>query len=146
MTQKPKISKTQKTQLSLFFTKLQKKRKWKYLDFVSQLFKKLGFRSVEYTKMTVWNSGLWKINIHVAKKWPEPIIEQSFKSNIRFRSVFMYDFITEYQRFTPMNEIFQFILIVECCTFRGCPWPIWSWSFVAVTKCRLDCMLQGRNH
>ena len=24
----------------------------------------------------------------MAKKWPEPIIEQSFKSNIRFQSVF----------------------------------------------------------
>ena len=40
--------------------------------------------------MTVWDSGLWKINIHMAKKWPELIIEQSFKSNIRFRSVFRY--------------------------------------------------------
>ena len=36
------------------------------------------------------------------------------------------DFIKEYQSFRPMNEIFQFILIVERCTFRGCPWPIWS--------------------
>ena len=51
---------------------------------------KLGFRSVEYTKMTVWDSGLWKIDIHMAKKWPELIIEQSFKSNIRFRSVFRF--------------------------------------------------------
>ena len=48
----------------------------------------LGFRSVEYTKMTVWDSVLWQINIHMGKKWPEPSIEQSLKSNIRFRSVF----------------------------------------------------------
>ena len=57
-----------------FFTKLQKKEKLKYLDFVSYFFNKLGFRSVEYTKMTVWDWGLWKINIHMAKKWLETIV------------------------------------------------------------------------
>ena len=118
MTQKPKISKTQKTQLSLFFTELQKKRKWKYLDFVSQHFEKLGFRSVEYTKMTVWDSGLWKINIHMAKKWPEPIIEQSFRSNIRFQSVFT-SFLNRasnclHYRRRDINSQIQLILVLHC--------------------------------
>ena len=88
MTQKEKKSKTQKTQLSLFY-KIAKKREIEIFGFCVIFFNKLGFRSVEYTKMTVWDWGLWKINIHMAKKWPELIIEQSFKSNIRFRSVFM---------------------------------------------------------
>ena len=94
MTQKAKKSKTQKNQLSLFFTKLQKKREIEIFEFCVIFFNKLGFRSVEYTKMTVWDSDLWKIDIHITKKWPELIIEQSFKSNIRFRSVFTRELIS----------------------------------------------------
>ena len=32
----------------------------------------LGFRPIKHFKMTVWISDLWKINIHMAKKCPEP--------------------------------------------------------------------------
>ena len=58
MTQKAKKKQNSKNPIEPFFTKWQKKEKLKYLDFVSYFFNKLGFRSVEYTKMTVWDSGL----------------------------------------------------------------------------------------
>ena len=36
------------------------------------------FRPVKHVKMTVWTSLLWKINIHIAQKWPEMVITWSF--------------------------------------------------------------------
>ena len=36
--------------------------------------------------MTVWTSVLWKINIHMAKKWTESVLQQSFISIFHFRS------------------------------------------------------------
>ena len=42
---------------------------------VSKQFFTIAFKPpVEHTKMTVWTSGLWKINIHMAKKWPETVV------------------------------------------------------------------------
>ena len=36
------------------------------------------FRPVKHVKMTVWTSVLWKMNIHIAKKWPEMVVTWSF--------------------------------------------------------------------
>ena len=38
----------------------------------------LEFRPVKYVIMTVWTSVLWKMNIHISKKWPELVITRSF--------------------------------------------------------------------
>ena len=39
--------------------------------------------------MIVWTSSLWKMKIHMAKKWPEMVVEQSFRSNFHFETLFM---------------------------------------------------------
>ena len=39
--------------------------------------------------MTVWTSFLWKMNIHIAKKWPEVVVTRSFMRDIHFETVFM---------------------------------------------------------
>ena len=44
------------------------------------------FRPVKHLKMTVWTSVLWKMNIHMAKKWPEMVVTLSFISIFHFRS------------------------------------------------------------
>ena len=36
------------------------------------------FRPVKHLKMTVRTSVLWKMNIHMAKKWPEMVIQRSY--------------------------------------------------------------------
>ena len=41
-------------------------------------------------KMTVWISVFWQMNIHIAKKWPEMVVKQSFMRDIRFETVFTY--------------------------------------------------------
>ena len=38
----------------------------------------LEFRPVKHVIMTVWTSVLWKMNIHISKKWPELVVTQSF--------------------------------------------------------------------
>ena len=83
---KHKNAKNAKNTNACFCTKLQKKQKWKYLHFVSYCLNKLGFRSVKHLKLIVWISVLWKINLHMAKKWPERVLKLSFLSNIHFRS------------------------------------------------------------
>ena len=35
-------------------------------------------RPVKHVKMTFWTSVLWKMNIHIAKKWPEMVVTWSF--------------------------------------------------------------------
>ena len=40
----------------------------------------LGFRLVVHFKTTVWTSVLWKINMQLAKKWPDIVIKWSFIS------------------------------------------------------------------
>ena len=37
----------------------------------------LRFRPVKHLKMTVWTSVLWKMNIQMAKKWPEMVVTRS---------------------------------------------------------------------
>ena len=48
----------------------------------------LRFRPVKHLKLSVWTSVLWKNKIHIAKKWPEMVLQQLLKSNIHFRSLF----------------------------------------------------------
>ena len=38
--------------------------------------------------MIVWTSVLWKMKIHMAKQWPEMVVEQSFRSNFHFETLF----------------------------------------------------------
>ena len=38
----------------------------------------LEFRPVKYVIMTIWTSVLWKMNIQMAKNWPEMVITRSF--------------------------------------------------------------------
>ena len=38
----------------------------------------LEFRPVKQVIMTVWTSVLWKMNIHISKKWPELVVTRSF--------------------------------------------------------------------
>ena len=38
----------------------------------------LEFRPVKYVIMIIWTSVLWKMNIHIAKKWPEIVVTWSF--------------------------------------------------------------------
>ena len=44
------------------------------------------FRPVKHLKMTVCASVLWKMNIGIAKKWPEMVVTLSFISIFHFRS------------------------------------------------------------
>ena len=44
------------------------------------------FRPVKHLKMTVWTSFLWKINIQLAKKWPEMVVKLAIVIVIRFYS------------------------------------------------------------
>ncbi len=43
------------------------------------------FRPVKHVIMTVWTSVLWKMNIHISKKWPELVITLSFIKEHSFR-------------------------------------------------------------
>ena len=36
------------------------------------------FRPVKHVEMTVWTSVLWKMNIHMTKKWPKTVVYQLF--------------------------------------------------------------------
>ena len=45
-----------------------------------------NFRPVKYTKMTVWTSVLWEIDIQLAKKWPEMVVKLAIVIVIRFYS------------------------------------------------------------
>ena len=38
----------------------------------------LEFRPVKHVIITVWTSVLWKMNIHISKKWPELVVTRSF--------------------------------------------------------------------
>ena len=60
---KRKKEQKRKNQNWVFFDKISKKWKWKFLHFVSQLLSQLSFRPVKHLKMTVWTSVLWKIFI-----------------------------------------------------------------------------------
>ena len=44
------------------------------------------FRPVRHLKMAIWTSVLWKMNIHMAKKWPDMFLKLSFISMLHFRS------------------------------------------------------------
>ena len=79
-------SKKTKKPIELFFTKSQKTGNGN----IFILCHKFGSRSIKHLKLTLWTSVLWKMNLHMAKKWPERVVKQSFLSNIRFRSVFMF--------------------------------------------------------
>ena len=48
------------------------------------------FSPVKYTKMTVWISVLWKIDIQLAKKWAEMVVKWAIVIVIRFYSDYMY--------------------------------------------------------
>ena len=79
----------------LILYKITKKQKWEYLCFVSQLLNQSKFRPVKHLKMTVWTSVLWKMNIHMAKKWPEMVVTLSLISIFHFRSDYTFrDFPT----------------------------------------------------
>ena len=43
------------------------------------------FRPVKHVKMTVWTSVLWKMNIPIAKKWPDMVVTSSFIKEHSFR-------------------------------------------------------------
>ena len=45
----------------------------------------LEFRPVKHVIMTVWTSVLWKMNIHISKKWPELVVTLSFIKGHSFR-------------------------------------------------------------
>ena len=45
---------------------------------------KSRFRPVKQLKMTVRTSFLWKINTHMAKKWPEKVVQRSFIKELSF--------------------------------------------------------------
>ena len=64
-----------------FWTKLQKNRNGN-ISILSHNFwtnqNLLEFRPVKHVIMTVWTSVLWKMNIHISKKWPELVITLSF--------------------------------------------------------------------
>ena len=64
-----------------FWTKLQKNRNGN-ISILSHNFwtnqNLLEFRPVKHVIMTVWTSVLWKMIIHISKKWPEVVITLSF--------------------------------------------------------------------
>ena len=64
-----------------FWTKLQKNRNGN-ISILSHNFwtnqNLLEFRPVKHVIMTVWTSVLWKMNIHISKKWPELVVTRSF--------------------------------------------------------------------
>ena len=64
-----------------FWTKLQKKGNGNIYFLCHNLWTNqnlLEFGPVKHVIMTVWASVLWKINIHISKKWPELVIPLSF--------------------------------------------------------------------
>ena len=72
-----------------FWTKLQKKGEENISVFCHNFWTNqnlLEFRPVKHVIMTIWTSVLWKINIHMAKRWPERVLQQSFISIFHFRS------------------------------------------------------------
>ena len=44
------------------------------------------FRPIKHLKMTIWISVLWKMNIQMAKKWPEMVVQLPFMSQFHFES------------------------------------------------------------
>ena len=44
---------------------------------------------LKHLKMTVWTSALWKINMQMAKKWPEMVVKRPFMSQFHFESEYI---------------------------------------------------------
>ena len=53
-------------------------------------FQNSRFRPVKHLKMTVWTSVLWKMSIHMSKKWPEMVVEPYMCSHFYIESEYTY--------------------------------------------------------
>ena len=56
------------------------------------------FRPIKYLKMTVRTSVLWKINIHIAKKWPGMVVHRLFiKEHSFVYRLYVHFYVVEFQ-------------------------------------------------
>ena len=78
----------------MFLYKIAKKCEWKYLRFAA--FEAITFEPIKIqTHLASQNDRLSlsfvkNEDTHSKKKWPETILQQLFKSNIHFRSLFRF--------------------------------------------------------
>ena len=71
-----------------FWTKLQKNRNGNISVLCHNFWTNqnlLKFRPVKHVIMTIWTSVLWKMIIHISKKWPELVVTLSFIKGHSFR-------------------------------------------------------------
>ena len=59
---------------------------WNKLEMEIFAFCVITFEPFTHIKMTVQTSVLWKINIHMVKKWPEMAVKWPFMSQFHFES------------------------------------------------------------
>ena len=80
----------------------------------------LEFRPVKHVIMTVWTSVLWKMNIHISKKWPELVITLSFIKGHSFPiSLYL--------------SMGKFVLFSTLCYFSVFFTELFFWNFLAQT-------------
>ena len=71
-----------------FWTKLQKNRNGNISVLCHNFWTNqnlLKFSPVKHVIMTIWTSVLWKMIIHISKKWPELVVTLSFIKEHSFR-------------------------------------------------------------
>ena len=95
------------------------------LTAMNLIFWKLRFRPIKQLKMTIRTSVLWKMNIHISKKWPEMAIEPDMSSQFYIETVYM--FLSLHQPMTinqKWNTVFITFVVVAIIQ-KETVWPLY---------------------